>query len=65
MAKDEFQVTCVACAANAVAVALRKDYLSEAHRAALALTEALRERHSGCELAPDGSLADRMLVRFN
>jgi len=62
---DWLQVTCIACTANSLAFALRKDYLSEAHRSALALADALDDRHSGCSLDPKGSLADRILVQFN
>lgn len=58
------RVECIACAANAVAAALRVDYLSEEHRAALLVADRLRDRHSGCSLDPKGPLADRILVSF-
>lgn len=61
---DDLQVACIACTANAVAYSLRADYMSEAHRAAVDLATKVSDRHSGCSLDRDGSLADRILVRF-
>lgn len=61
---DDLKVACIACTANALAYALRADYLSETHVAALDLATMVSDRHSGCSLDPSGSLADRMLVQF-